>query len=725
MAFGVTPSTNNLPTRAAALFGALRGARAASPNAPLAALLQTAKATTLRARHPSAFAETDRIVALPVIRPFAPEELEAFNRQEVLAGAYANGYRLRDNQAGVLLAWDTWGGVYGSVGVGFGKTVSDITVAERAHRQGIERTLLLLPPSVYSQFWDDLKETRNLLPLTCAFHRLEAGNNPRDRQTLARTKRHGCYVMPYSLLRVVDTEALLETIAPGLIIMDEADELQNRRAAQTQRLWRYIATHKPKGVALTGTMTSKSLLDCWHVMTFCLGKNSPLPLTSDLAADWALAVDAQAAPSTAQKAPLEPLVTWARATFPEETFALDVPGFRKAFRLRFTTCPGVVSTGSKIIDTRLRIVNTPVAAPEQAPGWSDLLNLVYGVEFDMVTPNGDAIEHAIHKYKWLHELSAGFYYELTWPTAAEYSSRVHAGRRHTLTEAETILANAKKHHVARQAYSRELRAWLDAHAGPGLDTPMLVGKYIAQHPHWVPGVRVSEVLTDLWVAARALEFPGMPERDSAAVRVCPYKIAHAVAWATEHPRGSIVWYHHDEVGVWLTERLTAAGLNPLHCRAGKQQSVVIRQVGSAERLVVASIRGHGRGKNLQRFSHQLVVQFPRSAKHAEQLLGRVHRHGQKRDVVTVDTCLTTVAVPATDTRGLWTMDFDEKSFSAMLTDSVYIHQTTGAWQKPVYAEYDPKPRMYPPEWLREHGFRNQLLTQDQARIVVEKFAPLS
>lgn len=665
----------------------------------LAAILLAQRQTALQVRLPSAFSEVRRIVGLPTIAPLAPEEVEALNRQEVLAGAYAAGFRQRPNQLEALLAWDRFRGCFGQIAVGFGKTLTTISIAERVYRAGMRKSLLLVPPSVFSQFWDDLREARTRIPFSVDFMALDASRTRHDRAAFARQNRPGCYVMPYSLLRTEDTSELLEIVKPEEITLDEADELANRSAAQTKRLFRYVREHRPYGVAVSGTTTSKSIIDYWHIISWCLGRFSPLPLDRQVAEVWSGIVDAEAAPSIKQALPIQPLVEWARREFPREAFSLDVTGYRKAYRIRLATAPGVVTTGAAGIPTKLRIENRPVAAPETRPGWDDLAKLVEAVDVDYLTPNGDRLEHAMLKYKWLHELSAGFYYELTWPSPEEYAHRKHI----STATARDILARAQAHHAARQDYAAELRPWLEHHHRVGLDTPRLVGLSIARD-----GARhVPEVLVRLWGVAKALDFEGRPDRDSAAVRVCDYKVDHAIQWAEGHRDQAIVWYYHDELGLWLVEQLAAAGFRPLHCPAGREPSKTIRQTTSAQRLVVASIRGHGRGKNLQHFKHQLVVQMPRSAKHLEQLLGRVHRQGQDRDTIIVDTCLTTA--------------FDRQYLSAALNDALYIHQTTGSYQKAVTAVFDPKPTIYPTEWLRENGFRTKLLNEDQKTLLTQTF----
>jgi hypothetical protein len=118
--------------------------------------------------------------------------------------------------------------------------------------------------------------------------------------------------------------------------------------------------------------------------------------------------------------------------------------------------------------------------------------------------------------------------------------------------------------------------------------------------------------------------------------------------------------------------------------------------------------GHGTGKNLQHYDEQFFLQFPRQADTLEQVLGRTHRNGQQADEMLPVTCHTT--------------DFDHQNLWACLIDSLYIHQTTGSRQKAIYASYDPMPRRFPTDFLRERGFTDvaQLDREAKARLA-EKF----
>ena len=654
-----------------------------------------------RKRTTSTSIEIDRIVGLPVISSPTSEELEEFSRREVEARHFERGFRLMPKQCEAVLAWDTYGGVFAPIPVGEGKTLVSLMIAARAYVAGTERSMLLVPSDVFGQLVRvDIPWARQRVSLPVPFHLL-GNKSQRERATIARSGRKGCYVLPHSCMSTVDSTDLLTWIAPTVVLIDEAHKFKHADSARTRRLMTYINEHEPKLVALSGTMTSKSLRDYHHLLVSSLHESAPLPLSRYLMEQWAIVLDAQADPSDAHLGPVRPLVAWAQEHFPAVKIAAHVPGFRTAYKLRLRSAPGVVSGDEDKLGVSLLFKNLPVPEPEKAPGWALLQEKIDDVEKRWISPSGDEIEWVFHAWKHLWELSGGIYYRLVWPTADELRLR----RGMTEAEAVALLEMAKAHHKALQAYHVELRKWFGRGHKAHLDTPMLVGASMAQH-----GPRdVGDELYSLWFYAKSLELPELPERDSVPVRVCDFKVQHAVSWAAslEKGIGCILWYHHQEVGRWLAERVMEANLDGLHCPAGELSNLAIVNAANKDRIVIASQSAHATGKNLQHFQEQLCVQFPRQADVAQQLIGRTHRTGQEADELIVHT-----------TR---TLEFDHQNFGACLNDALYTHQTLGTPHKLIYGTYDPLPKIYPSVELRELGFQNRILSEEESRALAERF----
>jgi predicted RNase H-like HicB family nuclease len=656
--------------------------------------------------------EIQRIVGLPIVEQPDEDLVEAFSREEVQAEHFDKGFRLFPTQVGGILAYDLYGGGLFPVGVGWGKTLISLKIADRAYLRGeAERILLVVPPQVHEQLvGNDIAQARKWVGLSVPFH-LMGGKSKAARKRIAESRRVGCYITTYSLLSAQTAEDELAAMAPDLLILDEAHNVKNRTSARTRRLLRYMAANQPALVALSGTITSKSVKDYHHLISHALGDLSPLPRSETLADNWSYVLDPsqQGREGKGSKTgPLQPLVDWARANFPDEKIPEGTPGFRLAYKLRLTSCPGVVSTGDAEIGVSLTLRNEPVQSPEEAKGWGEMRDLVKGVQDLWRSPSGDEIEHGFHMWRYLYELAAGFYYHLRWPEIEELTAR---GRSEA--EAADALEQALAHHEARQDYAKLLRRWIEYQGRPGMDTPLLVASNMAAHGHRDVGTRLYEA----WREMKDLEFAGMPERISEPIRVCDYKVVATVKWAqallrsTRGKEGGLVWFHHDAVGKWIFEALEDAGVPAIYCpseskRAGSNEKILNQR--NADKIVVASMGGHGTGKNLQHFRHQRFHQFPRQADLLEQVLGRTHRNGQQADELIPVTCNTT--------------DFDHQNMFAALIDALYIHQTTGARQKAVYASYDPLPRQYPPDFLRERGFEGvKTLDAEGLRKLHEKF----
>lgn len=584
-------------------------------------------------------------------------------------------------------------------------TLISLMIAERAHRRGI-KTLLLVPSQVYPQLVNnDIPWARRKVPLSVPFVKL-GGKSQAQRMRWARSGQAGCYILPYSLLSTEDTSLLLDLISPGLVIADEAHFLKNAKSARTGRLFgrKGYMTSNPttQFVAMSGTITSRSIVDYWHLIRAALKDNSPLPLSGHIIRQWAGVLDAkpvagilEGKDSDFHTEPIMPLVRWAKRNWPGEEFPESTRGFRASYRRRLMHAPGVVVTGDNEIGTSLLLSAQEVQGGHLRAGWDTLEDFEHDVRELWKAPNGDEIDHAMHSYKWLYELSAGFYNDLYWPAPEVLA----AERNLTVGMARDLLDRAKHHHMLKQLYHKQLRQWLTNRARPGLDTPFLVAGDMDRHEH----KNVGRDLFESWQTMHEAAFDGMPERRKRPVRVCDYKVQAAANWAAQVKGGGILWYHHQEIGRWLMELLPDA----LHCPAGKEHDASIVDKKNHDRIVVASISAHGLGKNLQHFHQQYVVQWPRSAVSAEQMLGRTHRNGQEADELNVILNTTTV--------------LDQDNFAACLNDALYIHATTGVRQKLMYASYDPLPAIISPRELRKRGLSPKHLTGSQIMELKEKF----
>lgn len=646
-----------------------------------------------------------RICLLPEWKAMDAEEHEVFCAEKMLTHAFLRGDRFLPEQAEALRVFAAIDGGLFPIRVGRGKTGVSIGCAEIAHRdKGVRRSLLMMPPSVCPQFEVAVRYWRDRIPMSAAsfryLHRL-----PRDeRARLVKSQAPACFVMPYSLLSQSDAMELIAAIQPQLVIADEAHLLKNYRAARTKRLMHFLEEELPKIlgrepmlVAMDGTFTKKSMMEYHHLAVLALKDKSPLPRTPSMAYFWD-----QLTQSAATEAPPElghfmrPLIDWAQERHPDQEFPADqIETYRRAYRHRFTTAPGVVASGEDQIDCSLTIENETAAAPNP-----ELASLIQKVLTTFTTPNGDEIEHAIHAHKWTTELSAGFWNKLAWPTV----EWVMKFKRVNEDTAKDLITRSKEHHAVLQEYHRALRKFLkDSPAG--MDTPLMVANQIRLKG----GEGIDPEVVGLYHAVQAMTFPGLLERQKTAVRVDDFKIKRCLQWAMERGRG-LVWVHHKEMGSWITEVLREAGLPVVYAPAGEND--VFLQPETYDKVCVASIGAHHVGKNMQGevgrgFNDQFVLQWPRDASVAEQMMGRTHRTGQKEEEVIVRTIRTTEA--------------DHLDFAACLNDACYVQQSLGTSQKLLFADHAPLPTVFSPEFLRERGLDPKQLTEEQRRMLQEKY----
>lgn len=652
---------------------------------------------------PEVESEIQRIVNLRIAEPIEDDEVDMLQRMHVWPEAYDKGFRLQRVQVEALQFFIETGGLFAPIQVGGGKTLISLRCVGIAVEQGIDRICLFVPPSVYNQLTShDINWARQRVPIGTNFH-LMGGKNAQRRRELAGGRR-GCWVIPYSLLSVKDSSELLDRIKPQLMIFDEAHHLKNRDSARTKRIRTYYRQNRPKCVALSGTMTAKSLNDYAHIITMCLGEGAPVPLEANMVQEWAAALDSEQAgtmeyhkPKTSA-GPLRPLINWSNNNFPQTKLEHSTIGFRQAYQNRLLTTPGVVSSPPDALGTSLIIANRQADAMSK-PGGAKLAELQQQLNDLWVSPCGDEIDHAMHLWKWNYELSSGIYNALVWPDPGQVSERCKI----SVAEASERLERSKSFHIAENDYHKALRHWFSTHPHkPGIDTPMLVGGSMARY-----GARdVGQVLYSAWRRKEEMKFPERIERDSIPVRVCSYKVDEAVQWVAENGEG-IVWFFHNDFGQWLMEHLP----NAVFCPAGKKANDFLTGEGAAERcrgkVLVCSLAAHYQGKNLQFMQNQLFAQLPINEMMMEQGIGRTHRKGQTADEVVITTLISNM--------------HDKVALGAILNDAVYVSETMNQPQKVLVATWDPMPTTYGHDVLTRAGAQAKLLTARQQLLLKERF----
>jgi hypothetical protein len=497
-------------------------------------------------------------------------------------------------QAWALHEAEKMGGLLGPIGVGFGKSLLDLLVSMVVVPKRC--AVLLVPPNLKKQL---LEKDWGYYAGHWRLPNLAGG----DWLIPGRPVLH---VVAYSELSGSRATDLLDTLVPDVVILDEAHSVRNRTAARTKRLFRYLKSHvDTKVFAWSGTLTSRSLKDYAGLADVALGDFAPTPRAWPAVEEWAAALDPADFPSPPGRL---------------SVFGVDV---RLGYQRRVLESEGVVSSGDATsCGASLTITERVVNAPPS------IVNALQNLEATWSRPdNQEDYVDAMSVARCARELSAGFYYRWRWPRM----------------EPKPVIDRWLE---ARKAWHKELREKLKFSA-PHMDSPLLLARAAIR---WYEGYTHIERNEDGEEISRTAVPPGTrtgPQpvwaseswrewkevRDTAkpeteAVWVDDFLVRDAAEWLAEAP--GLLWYEFDAFGRAVVSRAGA-----VHAAPGPDGDARVLKL-TGEESVVASIRAHGTGKNLQAFSRNLVANPPSDGATWEQLIGRTHRAGQEADEITVE-----------------------------------------------------------------------------------------
>lgn len=447
-------------------------------------------------------------------------------------------------------------GLVGPLAVGSGKTIISLLAPVVMNAQ---RPILLVPPTMQ-------------IPVRREIDALQ--HHFRLPQNLL--------IIPYSQLSVAKSSALLEEVKPDLIVADEAHCIRSPDTARTKRVLRYFRQFPTtRFVALSGTLTAKSLKDYAHLCELALRGGSPLPTeTADLLA-WANCLDADSTPQGrdwnlfAQFCDLRHV--------DDEAHRKDMA--REHFQRRFVTTPGVVATTEASVQCSLNFIERKLYTP---PAVQEALRELHRT---WCRPDGEEMEEALAVWRLGMQMSQGFYLRWIWPNG--------------VVDHEWLNARAEWHRQVRYVLQQNIT---------GLDSPFLVWQGVSR------GLLTDPAIIRAWAGWDAVRHRPTPPTET--VWLDDFLVQDALAWLEEHPKG-LVW--HSDLAI--EGALRAAGI-PTYGRG--EVPPLDGSVGG----MALSVRVHGTGLNLQHHhSENLMLSFSSSGKTMEQLIGRTHRQGQAADEV--------------------------------------------------------------------------------------------
>lgn len=474
---------------------------------------------------------------------------------------------------------------------------------------------------------------------------------------------------------------LLTRIDPDIVAADEAQNLRDPTAARTIRFWRFFerAEKRKRLFFWSGSLTAKSIEDPAPLAALSLGDGSPYPLHPPTLEEWACALDPIDNPADEGEL---------------RRFCRDgKESAREGFQRRRNDTPGIVAAAESSFGGALRMsIRDPGPIPEE------LVQAIAKVHAG-VRPDGEEFVEQLQIIACARQLSAGFFHRWRFPRGES---------------PEMITEWFEK----RQAFNREIRTRLHR-PEEHLDSPGLLVKaalrwlngYTAwerEHQHddsCYPPHRCNhdcesdcDLEFDEWPncnkrgEGRLIEYPpktrkgpkavwasetfaawheihDQVEPTSQAVWVSDFIVKDAAAWASDKKRPGIVWVEFPELG----EKIAKAAGVPYYGQGDEASAQIVREDG--RRSIVASIRAHGTGKNLQHaFFRNLVVNPPSDAGVWEQLVGRTHRQGQTNlDGVEVELYQHT-----TDYRD---------AFATALDRAIFVQEVEKSPQKLVFADW--------------------------------------
>jgi hypothetical protein len=414
-------------------------------------------------------------------------------------------------------------------------------------------------------------------------------------------------------------------IDPDWILADECQRLKNRDAGVTRKIARWFR-EKPETrfVPTSGTITTRSLRDYGHLSKWALRDLSPLPERADQLAEWADAVDEKVPPDR-RIAPgkLLCLCDDAEVSMIASDAGAALACVREGFGRRLRETPGVVATNESGVACSLQI------SAMRYPGEpSDMLAAAFRrLRREWETPDGHPFSEASELWRHARSLSLGMYYR--WDPAAP-----------------------EEWMTARREWARFVRDMLSRRRND-MDTELQVAKACARQ-------ELPDSQYRAWTTVRDTFKP-----NSVPVWIDERVLQAAAAWASEGP--GIVWTEHVAVGERLSE---ITGL-PYFGAGGTCKGKPIEE---AQGAVIASVASNCEGRNLQRWSRNLVLSAPPNGKILEQLFARTHRQGQEADEVSVDMFV--------GCRETW------QGLNQAMADARYIQSTTGQPQRLCYADVD-------------------------------------
>ena len=550
--------------------------------------------------------------------------------------------RLRLIQALALREMAIYGGLFGPIGTGHGKTALDVLAPLAMQVHKLSNFALLIPPKLVTQLILDYEYIGQHFHMPQLVVHGTSYENTCAKMGPTVSLRRGAptlHVVPYSRLsRPEATDWLSQRLQPECFIADEAHRLRDITGAAASRVDRHMRDFpNTRFCGWSGSFTSRSLTDVDHLAAWALRGGSPLPVDKENSKDWDRAVGANGDPDYAG-ALLE--------------LCDEGEQVRHGFRRRVIETGGVVSTSTPSVNVELRITER---VPPPLP--YEVEQALAGVRGELpgtpgpVRPDGEVLLDALAVSRTAQQLACGFYYKWIYPRC-EFP-------RDTDLVTEWKEARKEYHCEVRQKLKK-----LEDH----LDSPKLVQN--AAERFW--GIRPQLKGMPVWKSECIKRWYAVKEQvyaETIPVFMDDFYAQWVAQQALAEPQ--IIWYDKSAFGEWIAR---LSGL-PMY-GAGKQSRIDLlgdpaRGIRGEDgsRSVILSIKTFNTGTNgLQRVFWKAGFPNPLSSPDGwEQSIARIHRPGQPQPVV----------------ENWFTRHTEEcaRNVDSALSAATYIEQGWGAPQK--------------------------------------------
>lgn len=464
---------------------------------------------------------------------------------------------LREVQAAVLQDLHDYRGCFAPIRTGGGKTLVSLIAATVLEAQ---RPVLLVPAALRDK-------TR------------------RESDELAKHWRlQAIRILSYESLGRVNYHHTLVNYAPDLLIGDECHFLKNTKAGVTRSVKECVTRCRPAQLWMSGSITSRSLKEYWHLLRWCLQDRAPLPANPMELLTWCWALDEKI-----QDGIRIPPGALLEISPPEPDDGLGIIAARRRYGRRLMSTPGVVGTGGAMPPVGLQIRTVGL---EPTPVIAEAVRVM---QETYETPCGLPFETAVELWRHERELSCGLYYR--WKTQPSFEWLV--ARKEWSKFCREVLKKS------RTLYTPQ--AVVDAIEGDRLKDGGVLSRWKAIQSSFKP------VTEPVWLDDQTLTW--------------------AAGWL-EDQKG-ICWILHRAFG----ERLSSISGVPYFAQDGRSQNGIVIDQWDGPAIAGS---GCSKGFNLQgtpytkaKHYRNLVITSGSKNGPEEQRISRTHRDGQERDDVEV------------------------------------------------------------------------------------------